>query len=265
MAIKSLSKGKYKSPRGQIVARLLEGTLAGKEYVIGDTDFVRNIATERSERYTNEFAVKTLAYREVDQITAELTITAYQAGKIAKMVAHMSEAAASAEAALADQTIVYEDVDFTDEDTVLSIPARRVSNVVVSDGDAEIYVEGEHYTLTTNDFGKSYVSLIAKPEGAGPDVSIDYDRLASAADRYNFSSLTELMVELVFLENVKPTAGRTAETHVYHKVGLTVDGDYTLIGSDSAPRTVTIKGTIYPDTTKPQPLGYVEDGIKAAA
>ena len=232
--------------------------------MIGDTDFVQNYTTENSERYTNEFAKKVLAYDEVDQEDLTLTITAYQAGKLAKRVQNMGYEFVSPEASAIGLIATVEDFDFVTGDQIIELDGRRVAVNAVTDEAAAAYELGVHYTVSTGEHGKSYVNILGKPDGAGTDVIVDYDRLASTAQRTNLFTESEFLVELVFLENIKPASGRTAETRVYYRVGMKLDGDLQHIGSDSGPKTTTISGTVYYDDARGG-FGHVDDNVQAAA
>lgn len=259
--ILSLPVSDYKSPRGQLFAELLNGSRAGEAFPMGDTDFTQNMGVEKVERNTNEFAIKTLAYSRIDAMNVELTITCYQAGLIALMASALSDQRVVDQAAAPDQSLTRESVM---PGTVIELPFRRVGDVIVSDGLGVNYVEGVHYTYSTGKHAVSPVSIIAVPDGAGPDVQVDFDGLASKGDRYDFGSASEIMVRLVYVENVLGDSGQVPETRVYHKVGLTVDGDLQLIG-DGQDRTITLKGKCYADTTKPvgQMIGYLETNVRA--
>lgn len=258
--IKQLPQGTYKKARGRVIVNLLSGSLAGHPQTLGNVDLVRNISTTKEDLYTAEFAVKTIAFSEIDEVNAELTLTCRQMSDIVRMIENMSDVEVPAEVAAAGLTEILEDANWN-EDIILD--ARRTANIVVSDGAAGVAVEGMHYTVQTGNHGKTIVSLLGKPAGAGTDAVVDFDRLASAADRYDLFSQNEIMAQVIYLEAEAP--GRNADTHVYHRVGLTVDGDVSLMSLDSTVKTVTIKGKIYADSSKPQPLGYVEANVRAAA
>ncbi len=260
--ILSLPVSDYKSPRGQLFAQLLSGSRMGEAYPLGDVDFTQNMGVEKVERNTNEFAIKTLAYSRIDSMNVELTITCYQAGIIASMASALSDQRVVDQPAAPNQTVIVEGIK---PGMVIELPHRKVGDVVLSDGNSVPYVEGVHYTYSTGKHAVTPVSIIAIPAGAGTDVQIDYDGLASKGDRYDFGSASEIMVRLVYVENVLGDSGQIPDTRVYHKVGLTVDGDLQLIG-DGQDRTITLKGKCYADTTKPagQMIGYLETNVRAA-
>lgn len=262
--IKTLPKGLYKSARGQVVATILQGSMAGKSFALGDCELTRSISSEYDERYSNEYAVKTLAYRELDQMSGELKLKLFQSSKVALMMANLSDAHIVDQPAAQGLEVTVANTDGTE---VIPLNRKRVTNVVVSDGAGQAYVEGEHYVLDDGEDGNAFVSLFGKPAGAGADTVVDFDCLAARGDRYFFGESAELMVGITFVESIKATTGRSREVHVYHQVGMTPDGDLTLIGGDTGPREISITGKLYPDPTRPagQQLGYIDTNWRAAA
>lgn len=261
MSIQSLAAALYKGKRGQMAAKY-----GDKWFPLGDVDFSLPVTPgEKTERYTNEFAIRTLALSEVDQLDVKPKITFYQASRVALMIATLSTDYPIDQPAAPDLTWTFEAVGEGEE---LPLWKRRMSNIVVTDGTAAvIYVEGINYRVHKGEHGMAWVSIILHPEDADGDVIVTGDAGAAKGTRYYIGSQTEIRLQLVFIEDVKPIAGRYPDTIVLHDVGFIPTGDWVRIGSDSDLATIETEGTAYRDTTQPdgQQLGYLETNVQAAA
>lgn len=254
MAIGSFKPGRYKTPRGQV--RL---TINSKAKPAGDVDLTRNLSVEESERYTNEFATKTLALSEVDQLTGELTMTFYQYSEYSMMMANLSNSFDVAQAAAQDQVVGF---DLTDQSFPVEVPLgfKKTTGHVIEPDMGAAFVEGEHYTIDPGLHGYGSVTFIGMPDGGSPTGTITFDVGAANGKRFYVGSSSSVTAKVEFLENVKAAADRLPEYHCYWIVQWRPDQDVTLIGDASDPRGVTVKGKIIADTTKPegQQLGFVE-------
>lgn len=261
MAIQSLSDALYKGKRGQLAFGY-----GGKWWPLGDTDFVlTNTPGEKSERYTNEAAFKTLAISEVDQLDLKAKITFYQASKVALMMATISKEYPTDQPATVTQTLTFEDVNAGQE---LPLWKRAVKNVVVSDGSGDVvYVEGINYSVHAGEHGFGMVSIKSKPDGADDDVIVEFGNDAAKGTRYYFGSEAEIRGPLMFIEAVKPKDGRYPDTIYLEDVGFLPTGDWTRIGSDADYATIETEGTAYRNGDRPegQQLGWLETGIQIAA
>lgn len=254
MAIGSFKPGRYKTPRGQV--RL---TIDGKAKPAGDVDLTRNLTVEEAERFTNEFATKTLALSEIDQLTGELTMTFHQYSEYSMMMANLSKAFAVAQVAAQDQTVEF---DLTDQSFPVEVPLgfRKTTGHVIDPETGADYVEGEHYTVEPGLHGYGSITFLGMPVGGSPTGTITFDVGVSNAKRFYVGSSSSITAKVEFLENVKAATDRLPEYHCYWIVQWRPDQDVTLIGDSSDPRGVTVKGKIIADTTKPegQQLGFVE-------
>lgn len=254
MAIGSLKPGRYKTPRGQVLL-----TIDGVSKPAGDVDLTRTLTVEDSERYTNEFAISTLALSEVDKLTGELTLTFHQYSEYSLMMANLSAMFGVAQQAAQDVVVNF---DLTGQTFPVVVPLglRKTSGHVVANDSAFDYVEGEHYTVHTGENGFGYVTFIGKPVGADAEGTITFDAAVANAKRFYVGSSSSITAKVEFIENVKAATDRLPEYHCYWLVQWRPDQDVTLIGDASDPRGVTVKGKIIADTTKPdgEQLGFVE-------
>lgn len=261
MAIQSLSAALYKGKRGQIAAEY-----GGKWFPLGDCDFTLPITPgEKIERYTNEFAVKTLALSEVDQLDIKPKLTLYQTSRLALMMATLSSDYPVDQAAAQDLTWTFEEVE---EGQELPLWKRRMSNIVVTDGTSNVpYVQGVNYQVHSGEHGYAWVSILKHPDNADGDVIVTGDAGAAKGTRYYLGSETEIRLKLCFIEDVKTKEGRYPDTIVLHDVGFIPTGEWIRIGSDAELAQIEVEGTCYRDTTQPagQQLGYLETNVKAAA
>lgn len=260
MSIQSLSSALYKGKRGQLAF-----CYGGKWFPLGDVDFTISVTPgEKTERYTNEFAVKTLALSEVDQLDLKVKITFYQQGRIPLMMATISKDYPQDQPAAPDQTWTFEDTVAGQE---LPLFKSRVTNAVVTDGTGDVvYVQGINYRTHAGEHGMAIVSIISKPVGADSDTIVTADVGHAKGTRYYFGSEAEIRGPLIFIESVKPVDGRFPDTIYLEDVGFLPTGDWVRIGSDSDIATIETEGTCYRNMLKPdgQQFGYLETNVDAA-
>lgn len=253
--IKLLDASKYHKQRGQITLKWKGVTIASGEGYLSRT---ANITDD--DHYTVELAQKTLAYSAIDQLDFQLDLEFVQVSTYAIALATMSDISALTQNAIANGTTeLFEDI--TDEQ-VIPLNCFGATNVVVTDEDDTVYVEGVDYNVTDEVYKKSFVNPLPPMYGKSAKVAFSAPKLEGKVLYLGSNASIEMEVE--FHESTLP--GVDAETHIYNRVQLRPDQvDYT--GTSSDPRSVKTKGKLLPDTSKPagQQLGHVIYGMKAAA
>lgn len=239
-----LSSGLYTAGKGVLHFYPHDGDhkALGAGFRIGDCDaFSVQVEVTENERYSNEFGIKTLALKLLDEVKASISITAVQMSDLMRAAAVMGKKTSLSQTAATAQETTF------DEAGIYLLDAYAVTNVNVEKPDASPAAEGGDYKL---DAASGQIEVIT------PGLTVTYD-VPSLDGKFatGIASSTGLRGTLIY----RGTNAQGVKSLVrIHDVELRPSGARAYITSDANPQPIELSGTAYAVTGEGQDfsIGY---------
>lgn len=251
-----LSTDLYSIPRVQILFRKKGST---KYINLGDAEaFTITPDLTEIERYSKEYPTRTLARTDVTQRGGTIGLTLLHFTPTLRGAMFMADPTSTlVQTAVLAGSVEFDGVAVGD---IYSLGAVDVAVSAVTDGESspKAYTAGTHYRV---DRRTGFVEILAKPDGAGSDITVSYTapEITAAAARQSLGLMANTGVRGEIFARGVGDIGPLDEVTLWD-VELRPSGDIEIQGGDDYQQ-IALTGRLYADGTKAS--GYQYGRIRA--